>query len=192
MRTVIQENDEWVRLFTPAQRRKLYMETFRHVLSLWRDKYLWKRINAETVKRGPFNYARGGNTPMIGQNVGNRKLINVVGTGSIKAQSPSAKQEIDPFMLSGTVAFPMGHPVINEIPRVFQLIPEDEIKWMVNKWAEVMLDEKNRSTKILKGKRAGQMKLSAAQQKEFRSVKKGGRKLVTVSGRTLNNMRRNR
>ena len=182
LRSVVDQNDGWVRLFSPAQRRKVYQDTFKQALILWRQEFLWKRVNKTAVKSSPFNYRRGGNTPMIGPNVGSRKLVNVVGGGSVTVRVPTAAKETDPLKITGTMAFPFGHPVVPEIVAVFQTIPPDEMKWIAQKWGELLLQARDQAVSIERGVRAGQLKLSPEQ---MASMRRGGRGSGAVGGRSL-------
>lgn len=163
LRTVQEENDGWLRLFSPAQRKKAYQQSLRDALIAWRQEFLWKRVSAFSVKGPPFNYKLGGNRPMIGPNTGNRKLVNTVGSGRVLVSVPPATRETSPIKISGQVFFPLGHPVPPEISAVFQTIPPDEVRWIARKWQENLTALKSGARSVAKGVNAGRMRLSPEQ-----------------------------
>src|SRR6056297_1424668 len=95
LRTVLEANEPTARLLSPAQRRKLYKFTLEQAMQEWRERYLFRRVNADTVRKPPFSYKKGGDAPMIGWRPQGRKdkLINAIWTGKIRANIPSPKKE---------------------------------------------------------------------------------------------------
>ena len=185
LRTVQEENDAWLRMFSPAQRKKVYQNSLMDALGKWRKEFLWRRVNATEVKKSPFNYRLGGDTPMIGNNRGNRKLINTIGNGKITVRVPSANKETAPLQITGTIAFPTGHPVPPEIRAVFSIIPPDEIRWIARQWQRNLDKIRQKAGRVTRGVNAGRFKLTPEQT----AAMKEGRARRGVSGRSLRGRR---
>jgi len=169
LRTVLEMNEPAARLLVPAQRRKLYKFTLERVMRNWRTKYLGRRVNADTVKKPPFNYQKGGNTPMIGwrRKWDKSKLINAMWAGKITAQIPTPKKETEPMKFGVRVAFPLGHAVNSAITKVFKELPSDEINWIVAEWAKELATERSQLVEQKKGKNKGRMVFSPEQRKRL-------------------------
>ena len=183
LRTVQEENDGWLRLFSPTERKKSFQQSFRRALADWRAEFLWRRVSASSVKSAPFNYRLGGNTPMVGPHKGKEKLLNVVGFGRITVTVPSAKKETSPLKIVGNVSFPMGHAVPPEIRAVFLMIPPDEIRWLARRWQKYLSEIQEGRQFQTKGVNKGRFKLSAEQRAEFAG--KGGFQVRGISGSSV-------
>lgn len=112
---VINANREFLEMFDPPQRQKFFTLNLRDALDWWRFTYLRLRIEAESVKRYPFDYKLGGKTPMVYRG----RLIKVIGTGKINISKPRGKSGFIPF--KAAVSLPFGHPVVPEISKVFRV-----------------------------------------------------------------------
>ena len=169
-------NDIWAKKLKVSERRRLYRVALERTLAEWRDKFLWKRINKDTVRRHPFNYQRGGNAPMIGPRRRNdpQKLINAIWTGKTRARIPTATKETDPIQVSASVTFPFGHPVKPAISRVFKSLPRVEIVWIADRFAQLVAAERELTETVDKGKRRGMLKLSPEQRQRMKSQPRSG------------------
>ena len=170
MQIAIRDNEEWLQLMSPAQRRKLIKAAIEAALFKWRREHLWKRISADHVRRPPFNYPSHIPAPMIGWRRPNArdKLMNAIFTGKITGRVPTPKKETDPIQVSGTVAIPMGHAVSRDILRVMQQLPDDELDYIVAQFAEQLTKDKGLVERVPRGKNKGRLRLSPEQRERLR------------------------
>jgi hypothetical protein len=172
MRATIERNQEWLELFSPAERRKVMKRTFELALNDWRQTHLKKRVQRDDVLAPPFNYAgKRRHSPMVRRARANPNevLINAMWRGKIRAQVPPVADDNAPYQISGTVAIPFGHPVTPEITRVFSIVPPDELEWLGEAWGKRLLQVKDQAMHVRAwGEKPARLKLSPGQRESLR------------------------
>ena len=156
VKDVIKANREFLELFDPAQRDKFFKLNMLDVLDWWRFVYLRRRIEADSVRKSPFNYKEGrGGSPLVWTG----RLIKKVGKGKITVSKPRGGSGFIPF--AAQVSLPFGHPVRPAISKIFRVgaggFLADEIRSIALKLADNITQEakgirkvnrKNKSTGV--------------------------------------------
>lgn len=174
IKKVIQGNREFLEMFDPPQRQKFFALNLRDALDWWRFTYLRRRIEAKSVRRPPFNYKRGGRSPMVHTG----ELISKIATGKISVSKPRGSKDFLPF--KAAVSLPFGHPVIREISKVFRvgaggMLP-GELQEVANRLAQNIAKESrgvkvvNRKNKLT-GQRRPRYQLSPGQRQAYTEKK---------------------
>lgn len=172
IRTTIERNQEWLDMFSPAQRRKVMKRSLELAINDWRSQHLKKRVQRDTVLAPPFSYAgKRRHSPMVrrARPDPNQVLVNTIWRGKIRAQVPPVASDTQPYNIWGTVAIPFGHPVTPEISRVFSIIPPDEIEWIAEAFSKRLLDIKDGAMQVRAwGQKPARLKLSPGQRESLR------------------------
>ena len=172
IRVTIQRNQEWLDMFSPAERRKTMKRAFELALNDWRSTHLRKRVERDHVLAPPFLYAgKRRHSPMVrrARPSPNQVLINTMWRGKIRASVPPVASDTQPYNIWGTVAIPFGHPVTPEISRVFSIIPPDEIAWIAEAFSKRLLAIKDEAMQVRAwGQKPARLKLSPGQRESLR------------------------
>ena len=172
IRVAIERNQEWLELFSPAERRKIMKRTFELALNDWRGTHLRKRVERDAVLAPPFSYAgKRRNSPMVrrARSNPNEVLVNVIWRGKIRAQVPPVASDREPYQISGTIAIPFGHPVTPEITRLFSIVPPDELEWIGEAWGKRLQQDKDQAMHVRAwGEKPARLRLSPGQRESLR------------------------
>ena len=128
-------------MFDPPQRMKFFRLVMIDALDWWRFTYLARRIEAQTVRKAPFNYRLGVDPPMYWTG----KLLSVITKGRIRVSKPRGNDGFLPFVAK--LSLPFGHPVPPQLSKVFRvgsggMLP-DEVRAFANRLQRNITDEAN-------------------------------------------------
>ena len=169
IRVTVEKNREWLWRFSDTNRRRLFIDAVMFATTQWRNTYLARRIQKETVQGNPFYYKGGGNTPMIGprRRSDPSKLINAIYRGKITPKVPTPKKQTDPPSIGVDIAIPFGHPVKPAIVKAFRILPQDEVQAWGDWFAQRIAQSQEGAIVQTRGKHKGRMKLSPEQREKL-------------------------
>lgn len=166
IRVALEANRDWLNTFDAPLRNRLLRLAGVKVADEIRFKFFPRRIEAQTVKRAPFNYRLGGNSPMVHRGELMRRVFRGKIVASIPRSSPAGA-----LALSIKIPTPFGHAVPKEIVQVWKTPQPEEIAFAGRRIGELLLTERGRlEAKSARGRnKTPGLRLSAAQRAELRN-----------------------
>ena len=125
MRSTLKWAQNTLALLSPSQRNRVIRHAGKRAGLAWRATRARDRFDRRKVSRPPFNYRKGGRTPMFGARSKHdpAKMANAVYNGKVTCRVVANRDHF-----SVRVGLPKGHPVPPEITAVFLTATPGEVK----------------------------------------------------------------
>ncbi len=136
IRAVLEMEQEKLDQFRPRERNALLARCMEKAVRIWRGIYM-RVWFSKRVLYAPYNYKLDQRSPFMDSG----DMAKSVYTGQVTARAPKGSVKC-------VVTRPIPHPIRQETSRAFQVVPEDQIQFIADRFAELVAGGINNSETV--------------------------------------------